>query len=280
MWHWVHEQSSDVSRGDAAFAEIAKSIRERTPEQNLYAPRARPTWAIAVQPSLGPRTLYLGRRAVTAVMFWGTPELEAQFQDTLRALLERDEARSLALLRSLTARYVLLDDFVPYFPFMLAAAGEDRLGYPPEPSAARAELRRSLWYRLYHRNGLALPNGAAALGRFRLVATAGRGPTMLKLFERVEGAELVGSAPPRSTVELRGTIRTSGSQDWTYVDRSAASEEGRFHFRIPYATRASQRVGYASSFTLGCPHGVRRHVAVTPSAVLNGETITADCVSN
>jgi hypothetical protein len=154
-----------VSPADAAFAAVARAAALKTPPQDAFRPDARPAWTIALDPSVGPRALWLSERAVTSIPFWGAPALATQFSTSLAALLApEDEARP--LLDRLHARYVLATDLGPSLPWALAASG------------ARDAGPRALYRRLL--------DGTADRTRFRLVATAGAGTDRVALYERLE----------------------------------------------------------------------------------------------
>ncbi|HZS41167.1 MAG TPA: STT3 domain-containing protein [Polyangia bacterium] len=249
---------SAVSPGDAAFARVARRLDERAPPQEVFRPGARPEWTVAVQPSLGPRLLYLGRRAVTSVPFWGSDALAGQFQRTLAALLARDPAAAEALLDGLRARYVLVDDLAPSLPFAIAASGSDPSTYARGAPSLDAASAESLWSRLLHANG-------SGLSRFRLIAAAGRGADRVKLFERVAGAQVAGAAPPNAEIVVVALIHTPDGDDPPWIGRARADAAGRFAIAVPYPT-----------VVLRCPSG-DRELALPDAAIAAGSPVAADC---
>lgn len=62
----------------------------------------------------------------------------------------------------------------------------------------------------------------------------------LKLFERVEGAQLAGAAPPGSVVTASARIRvaheTGEVREWTHTERAVADADGRYVIPWPYPT--------------------------------------------
>ncbi|MSP58979.1 MAG: hypothetical protein EXR72_01330 [Myxococcales bacterium] len=273
--HAVAIAPSDVSPGDVAFARLARLIDQRLPPQTPFVPGSRPAWAIAVEPSLGPRALHLGGRAVTALPFWGTPELAGQFQRTLLALLAGDEAEAHRLLDGLSARFVLISDLEPLLPFVIAATGRPPASFT-RPEDERAAIRGALWYRLHHLRGAASEDGVPALGRFRLVASAGHGTDGLALFERVPGAEIAGTAPPGARVLLFARIHSPDGEDFTWVATAPTDAAGRFALRVPYATEEVGGRAHAVELRVRCP-GREFALAVPESAVASGWRVAADC---
>lgn len=79
-----------------------------------------------------------------------------------------------------------------------------------------------------------------ALERYRLLYVTfpiveGETPAF-KLFELVQGARLVGRSAPGATVEISLALRTNLGRNLVYSAETTADEEGRYHFRLPYAT--------------------------------------------
>jgi Oligosaccharyl transferase STT3, N-terminal len=256
---------SAVSPGDAAFAHVARRLDERAPPQAIFRPGARPDWTVAVQPSLGPRLLYLGRRAVTSVPFWGSRALAAQFQQTLEALLARDAAEAERLLDSLRARYVFVDDLSPSLPSAVAATGRDLGAYARGAPNLDAAVAESLWHRLLHSNGSALASGAPALERFRLISAAGRGADRVKLFERVRGARLTGEAAPGARVVAIAGIHAADADEPPWSTFAVTDATGRFTLTVPYP-----------NVTLRCPSGDGAR-EISEAAIAGGETIAVEC---
>ncbi|WP_226010980.1 oligosaccharyl transferase, archaeosortase A system-associated [Halomicrobium salinisoli] len=106
----------------------------------------------------------------------------------------------------------------------------------------------------------------------------------VKVFERVEGAELTGTvdAPAGSTVtaELRLTTEQRG-RTFTYEQTATVGEDGSFSMTVPYATREDVDVeeGYTdSSVTADGPYAIRvdgevvATAEVDESALYAGET--------
>jgi dolichyl-diphosphooligosaccharide--protein glycosyltransferase len=113
-----------------------------------------------------------------------------------------------------------------------------------------------------------------------------RQATSVKTFERVEGADLTGSASPGANVTVSLTLNnTQTGTNFTYEQTVQANEDGEFVVTVPYATNdaVSPSEGGTDSvieadgvYTLNVENGGITTVAVPESAVLDGESITVD----
>lgn len=108
----------------------------------------------------------------------------------------------------------------------------------------------------------------------------------VKTFERVEGAELTGSAPAGANVTVSLTLNnTQTGTNFTYEQTARADEDGEFAVTVPYATNdaVSPSEGGTDSvieadgvYTLNVEDGGITTVSVPESAVLDGETVEVD----
>jgi dolichyl-diphosphooligosaccharide--protein glycosyltransferase len=108
----------------------------------------------------------------------------------------------------------------------------------------------------------------------------------VKTFERVEGAELTGSAPAGANVTVSLTLNnTQTGTNFTYEQTARADEDGEFVVTVPYATNdaVSPSEGGTDSvieadgvYTLNVEDGGITTVAVPESTVLDGESIEVD----
>jgi asparagine N-glycosylation enzyme membrane subunit Stt3 len=70
----------------------------------------------------------------------------------------------------------------------------------------------------------------------------------VKIYERVAGARLVGSAIPGEEVALELELRSRGTgRSFFYRQRTQADGEGRVEFRVPYPTEASEGEGVVAT---------------------------------
>jgi len=83
------------------------------------------------------------------------------------------------------------------------------------------------------------------LGWHRLIfeSSARGGPVPVsvgkfRVYELVQGAELVGRAPPGSEVKALLRYRTAAGSKLAYANKSVADEQGRYRMRLPYASGA------------------------------------------
>ena len=96
----------------------------------------------------------------------------------------------------------------------------------------------------------------------------------VKIFERVEGARLVGSAAGATEVEVRLALHADpSSRDFEYLRRVRVASDGRFEVVVPYSTRLApdptkgREVG-SEIVALGA-YSLQ---ALTPSGTVRGST--------
>ncbi|MCD1294186.1 oligosaccharyl transferase, archaeosortase A system-associated [Methanocella sp. CWC-04] len=98
----------------------------------------------------------------------------------------------------------------------------------------------------------------------------------VKVFEKVNGATITGSAPEGAQVNLSLTLKT-GEREFTYVQNGIV-KDGKFSFVVPYPTEDMKGAGYSydvfpiSKYTIEYD-GVVKTVDVSEDAVMNGGTI-------
>ncbi len=270
------ESPSGVHPEDAAFAELARTLRDRTEPQPIDEPGARPAWTVALRPSLGSQALFMGRRAVTSLTFWGTPELLDQLQLSLRALLSRDEAEAEATLDRLSARYVLVDDLAPYLESAILAAGLDLATYLGHRDP-RLVYQEGLWYRLWAEDGSGTDHKPMGLGRFRRVAEARWDGGAFKLFQRVEGASVEGSTSPGAEVVVLMELTDPDGATFHWRSATTAGPSGVFAVRVPYSTEASRVTAWATRAEMVCGDVAPAPISITERAVVTGAVVRADC---
>ncbi len=250
------------ARDDAAVAfDRARSTleflaRETPPTSDALRPTESPEYGVLAEWSYGHFIQFHGRRPAVADNFGdhaGDPAKTRAF------FLETDEARALAVLDSLRARYVLVGDLAATFhgtipdravvARFVAGSTLDR--------GARGALRftpaivPTVLYRLAWLSGSGAPRGpdgyVPPLSHLRLVAESeqtepipgGGSAPYVKLYERVPGARLVlrGLAPGRQGA-LLASIRSPRGRRFPYTMLLAADEEGTIDIAFPYPTAA------------------------------------------
>ena len=115
------------------------------------------------------------------------------------------------------------------------------------------------------------------LAGFRLIDEAGPplrpGPgvgRLVKLYERVPGARLVGLAVPGETVFLKARIRLPGGRDFEYLDEAGADADGRWERRVPYPVGSPADGGCARARYWAVAGERSARVQVTREAVYQG----------
>jgi asparagine N-glycosylation enzyme membrane subunit Stt3 len=118
------------------------------------------------------------------------------------------------------------------------------------------------------------------LGRHRLIfESPARGDPLpvpagaYRVFELVQGVELVGRAPPGSQVTALLAYRAGDGRSMAYGNRSVADGQGRYRMRLPYATDAMNgSVETDSSYRLAVA-GRESRVVVGEEDVLEGNEL-------
>jgi hypothetical protein len=207
-------------------------------------------------PTFGHALHWYARRATSADNFG--PWLDPRRFEAVRAFYRsEDEARALAILAALDARYVL-------------ATGAHAA---PSPSVA---------HRLFR--GLGAAGRHPHLGHFRLVAQGppgGRGfpqwrlpagTPPYRLFERVAGAVLAAPAIPGRRVSARLEMETDTGDRFVYVARAVAGADGIARMRVPYPTGAGPALRATGPYRVHAS-GWRGEARVSEAQVARGEEV-------
>lgn len=102
------------------------------------------------------------------------------------------------------------------------------------------------------------PGGPFAVQNLRLVYEYGDRSDGggLRVYERVAGARILGSAVPKRFIRASIRLRTSGGREFTYrASRWTDPNYGTYEIRVPYATQPSKRKQFVSaigSWVLEC----------------------------
>jgi oligosaccharyl transferase (archaeosortase A-associated) len=127
-------------------------------------------------------------------------------------------------------------------------------------------------YGMYHNYVVASDSAGTQYG------FGARTPTKwVKIFEKVKGATLTGSAPEGSNVTAMLTLKNDDGREFNYTATTVA-HNGAYSFVVPYPTEAMKGDGYTYAVT---PEGkytitvgnTTKSVAVPESAVMNGASI-------
>ncbi len=98
----------------------------------------------------------------------------------------------------------------------------------------------------------------------------------VKIFEKVNGATITGSAPAGIQVNASVTLQ-SGDRQFTYTN-TAVAQNGSYSITVPYPTEAMNGTGYSSDVTPISKYTISygnttKSVDVPESAVMNGNTV-------
>ena len=206
----------------------------------------------------------------------------------LKYFLETDPRRAQEKLEARKSRYVLVSPMLSELALMLKHTEEPLesfIGQSPDG----APLITALWSqtmntRLHHFDGRRVMiegRPHPPLRRMRLVYEGqtrtrelGKDLSYCKIFERVQGANLTGSANPGSTLELSVTVHTNLGRRYNYRDSTVVDKEGRFHFRVPYATGGNPDGVKVGQYTITSGDGVSQSISIPEPQILEGTTIT------
>jgi len=220
-----------LATGPGTLLRFMGTVRRVTPATAGFLGPGAPEYGVLVKPAHGHAMIYAGRRPTPASGFgpYLDPEAHAAVEGFFAA---RSEGAALAIARRLRARYVVTFD-------------HHRLG------AAR-------FVHFLHRADGTLGAGFRHAERFRLVAEGPPGGTPLwtsfpagaprsvvpyKLFEVVEGAEIVVDARPGAPVHAGLELATVDGRRFPWRAAAVADADGVARLRIPYATGAPPAPG-------------------------------------
>jgi len=234
-----------------ALQDTAVWLRERTPPPgNAYAswePGFQPAWGVLGHWQYGHLILYAGERPTVVGNFGddlGGDHYELSFE-----YFRTREARAVEILDRLRARYVVIRP--------VDVAGGDH--------GAGSMIRR-----------LADPDGGF-LARHRLVHERRvlRDPeaprSHFRIYERVQGVRVVGSAPPGAVVEARLDYASPTGRRGAFRRTAVSDEGGVYRLRLPYATRgAPSDIETDDAWRIGVEGGPEQRVAVDESDVQSG----------
>lgn len=99
----------------------------------------------------------------------------------------------------------------------------------------------------------------------------------IKIFEKVPGAKITGSAPENTEVSLSLVLLTNSGRVFIYKQKNKA-RSGQYEFTVPYATEVMRGVGYAYDVVPLTRYSVKigtteELVAVREEQVMHGETV-------
>jgi hypothetical protein len=240
------DEMSARTRVSRARREMTDWLREFTPPTSgYYDATLDPEYGVLARWGEGHFINYEARR----------PAVVGNFGDDLgrdhfllaRSFYEASPERAIEILETLRARYVVI----------------------------RSRLEnRPMAQRLFFGDG-------SLLGRFRLLyeVTPLRGSRLpsYKVFEFVEGAELVGRAPVGATVVAKLDLTTNLGRHVAFESRGQAAEDGLYRLRLPHPTTAhppSIRPADAYRVSLaGAGDSVETSVVISEAEVQRGERI-------
>jgi len=188
---------------------------------------------------VGERNFALERR------FWESPQAEAN------GILERLEVR-----------------------YVVAQLGGDPRAEAYAPDSMRSALTGRRGADILDAPGSA--QQVPGLERLRLVFesrplfSGSEKPPLIKIYEFVPGARIVGRSAPGSLVRLELALRELGRRRLDYRTQTHASKDGRYSFRVPYANGPGLGTLSAGGYyRLSCGN-VRGRVRVAERQVLHG----------
>jgi dolichyl-diphosphooligosaccharide--protein glycosyltransferase len=99
----------------------------------------------------------------------------------------------------------------------------------------------------------------------------------VKVFEKVKGATITGSAPDNTTVNLTLTLKSNSGREFNYT-QVVKSENGVYKFVVPYPTEAMKGNGYSYDVIAVTKYnieygGIKKSVDVSEDAVMSGGTV-------
>jgi asparagine N-glycosylation enzyme membrane subunit Stt3 len=248
VWNGVDTTPSWVS--DAIG--VARWTAAETPATaGFFDPAVRPEYGVLTSLNLGHLFLYLARRP-TVVGNFGDDIGEENYRFALR-FPGLTEPEALADLERMRVRYVVASASPP------PRVPQDRMAWLLSESLGAGKNHPAL-------HGLRLVYESPPPARFAAPSW--------RVFERVDGARLAGTAPPGTVIEARLGLDLGGGRRSEYRVESVADAGGRFELRVPYSTEgAPPSVRPDSGYRLWCG-GVLREVSVSEEEVRDGRMVS------
>jgi dolichyl-phosphooligosaccharide-protein glycotransferase len=204
-----------------------------------------PEYGVLADWGLGAYIVNIARRPTVATNFgWETHGL---FESALFHA-QTDPEAALQVIAENRVRYVMVNQFtssidnhrsIAEYAVKSGRAGAKRL-------LGRHDPRKTMYFRLMEHDASAyMENGTLvrALGNYRLLHESTLGQIhLLKLFEVVPGAMLVGRGKPGDNVDIRLELRSPVGRNISYLDRTLVEDDGTYRFRVPYSSVVSSGI--------------------------------------
>ncbi len=278
----VVEMAEDRPEVAGDWLEALDWLEENTPAtQGFERPVQAGEYGVLSWWDYGNWILYMSRRPVVANNF------QAGAKDAAAFFLSEDEGEAVAIAKKRDARYVITDQKIVYrkLPAMVGWIDEDPESYIAISSDSDLvtfeHSKRFLGTVLAGLHLLDCTN----LGHFRLVyeseSFAGlKYPTSeVKIFERVEGAKIVGTAPSEKPMGVILEMVSNQGRRFQYYN-SAMPEDGRYEITVPYPTEGRGETRSVGPYLVGPVEdfagGVSRNVEVSEEDVLLGRVLEVD----
>jgi len=221
-------------------------LRDMTPQTSFFSdPVNVPEYGVLADWGLGAYIDQVAQRPAVATNFgWETHGL---FESAAYLTLI-DPLAAETIARENRVRYLFLNQITGSLPQLrgIAEFGAAKGKYSEGALPPFLPLE-TMYYRLYIQGGSAYEVAGKhvnALGNYRLLYDSPHGfvdpvvgpVSYYRIFERVAGAVVKGMAPAGSAVRIQLKLHGSTGRIVTYRDSTVANGEGRFMFRVPYAT--------------------------------------------
>lgn len=224
----------------------AQWLRENTPPTSGFLDTSRtPEYAILSTWSQGHLLEYVARRP-TVVDNFGDDLGGDNFEQSL-AYFKSSEQEAVKIAEQLGVRYIMTTLFV---------TNEDV---------------QSMAYRFYH-NGSGFHHHRLVYMTPKSPGVDNQAPPMVKIFEYVKGARLVGHAPVGQEVKARLNYHFGGRKG-VFMTSAVADASGRYALQLPYATRGAPP-GIKTDYHMRVEaEGRVEHVIIDEQAVRKGEQV-------
>ena len=260
-------------------------LKDNTPVTSYYEdPSRTPEYGIMSWWDLGNWIMYIAQRPVV------TNNFQVGLYDAARFFIESDESGARSILDARKVGYVITEDrmIIKKLGSIILLAGKEPSNYcttqvnehdnlVTTSVDVKDTLKQTMLWKLHVDDG-------SNLGSFRLIyeskTTRTQSPPVkfVKIFEYVNGANIIGFASPDEIVATYTNVTTNQNRTFIYFNVAKANETGWFSITVPYSNHGTpydtQSMG---SYTIiGLENNITKSVIISEEDVIDAVNIRVD----